>query len=513
MAADIDSLGRCPRHPFVQLRLPSARTGEWRALLDSCPLCAADDDDDDDDANANANAMGINKQEGVIEVARRGGSWLVLPRRRRRRSRSSGADGGTVSVSVKLRPRHGGDVAASSSSSSARCGAAAAGSEGGAVAGDDPPAAARRSRSLPAKPKLSSSTTTTMSVSPNGGIGSGGKDGGHHPPRTVVVTGGVFGDEVSVLSFMGRSLRTSVDFEGKSLNSHRHYHDPADYNADAAEDELAPKDPRPDIAAAHQHPLPLPAMVNANASACEIDAKGRCIHHPHVRLRKKRIFGRGWKVIMSACPDCCVEELRRIRAVEENKLRASSARESKSRLSRSTSTEETVGVASDVARCYSRAAPSQDGSHRSATSGRSIANSRSISRGTSQSTSRSTSRSRGGDDRGHGGFGVSSGSRISGGASRPPTSAGRPLPGHVRGSWNGDACKGLAATPSPSGASAGRSISLGDAPRPSSEGASAAAALSSSLSSDAPSWMNLGSDHVAGRTRRGCSRGNRRSRR
>jgi hypothetical protein len=43
------------------------------------------------------------------------------------------------------------------------------------------------------------------------------------------------------------------------------------------------------------------------------DKKGRCVRHPHVRLRKKKILGRGWKILMSACPDCCVDELRRIK--------------------------------------------------------------------------------------------------------------------------------------------------------------------------------------------------------
>lgn len=44
------------------------------------------------------------------------------------------------------------------------------------------------------------------------------------------------------------------------------------------------------------------------------DSKGRCVTHPHVRLRKKKFLGRGWKVLMSACPDCCVDELRRLHA-------------------------------------------------------------------------------------------------------------------------------------------------------------------------------------------------------
>ena len=48
------------------------------------------------------------------------------------------------------------------------------------------------------------------------------------------------------------------------------------------------------------------------------DSKGRCIRHPHVRLRKKKFLGRGWKVLMSACPDCCVDELRRLHAKKKS---------------------------------------------------------------------------------------------------------------------------------------------------------------------------------------------------
>lgn len=32
----------------------------------------------------------------------------------------------------------------------------------------------------------------------------------------------------------------------------------------------------------------------------EYCAKGRCVRHPHVRLRKKKMLGKGWKVLMSA---------------------------------------------------------------------------------------------------------------------------------------------------------------------------------------------------------------------
>jgi len=50
----------------------------------------------------------------------------------------------------------------------------------------------------------------------------------------------------------------------------------------------------------------------------EYDERGRCVRHPHVKLRKKKMFGKKWKVLMSACPDCCVDELKRIRLKDEH---------------------------------------------------------------------------------------------------------------------------------------------------------------------------------------------------
>lgn len=76
-----------------------------------------------------------------------------------------------------------------------------------------------------------------------------------------------------------------------------------------------------------------PSSVNVNTN--NYDKRGRCVVHPHIRLRKKKLLNRlclgssnkdnpdggGWKILMSACPDCCVDELRRIRLVEENNKR------------------------------------------------------------------------------------------------------------------------------------------------------------------------------------------------
>merc|ERR1712060_871738 len=78
--------------------------------------------------------------------------------------------------------------------------------------------------------------------------------------------------------------------------------------------------------------LPRPAMhcdaivednMEVESRSCinthEYDEKGRCVRHPYIQLRKKNMFGSNWKVLMSACPDCCVDELKQIRLVEENR--------------------------------------------------------------------------------------------------------------------------------------------------------------------------------------------------
>eukprot|EP00804_Cyclotella_cryptica_P022009 CCRYP_000942-RA/>CCRYP_000942-RA protein AED:0.20 eAED:0.20 QI:0/-1/0/1/-1/1/1/0/746 len=44
----------------------------------------------------------------------------------------------------------------------------------------------------------------------------------------------------------------------------------------------------------------------------QYDAKGRCVRHPTVRLRKKKLFG-GWAVVLSNCPECCLDEMRRVK--------------------------------------------------------------------------------------------------------------------------------------------------------------------------------------------------------
>lgn len=67
------------------------------------------------------------------------------------------------------------------------------------------------------------------------------------------------------------------------------------------------------------------------------DRRGYCVQHPTVQLRKKKLFG-GWKILMTNCPDCCVEEMRRLKRVSKQKKAAARAsrksEEKKSKLSK-----------------------------------------------------------------------------------------------------------------------------------------------------------------------------------
>ncbi len=104
-----------------------------------------------------------------------------------------------------------------------------------------------------------------------------------------------YDDEVSTLNSTGYSVQSPKQGPSSSSSS---YTTPMAYR---------------------HHPVEDNASLSTNTNDC--DDTGRCIHHPHIRLRKKKLFGKGWKVLMSACPDCCVNELHRIRAVAENKAR------------------------------------------------------------------------------------------------------------------------------------------------------------------------------------------------
>jgi hypothetical protein len=57
-------------------------------------------------------------------------------------------------------------------------------------------------------------------------------------------------------------------------------------------------------------------MDDEEIVTCLFDRKGYCIRHPMVQLRKKKFLG-GWNVMMNNCPECCMEEMRRLKRVSK----------------------------------------------------------------------------------------------------------------------------------------------------------------------------------------------------
>ena len=45
---------------------------------------------------------------------------------------------------------------------------------------------------------------------------------------------------------------------------------------------------------------------------CEYDDRGRCVRHPQYQLRKKKMF-KGWVTLLSNCPECCLDEMKRVK--------------------------------------------------------------------------------------------------------------------------------------------------------------------------------------------------------
>lgn len=72
---------------------------------------------------------------------------------------------------------------------------------------------------------------------------------------------------------------------------------------------------------------------------CLFDRKGYCIRHPSVQLRKKKLFG-AWNVIMVNCPECCMDEMRRLRRVSKQMAKSAARVDGAGRKSNGGSGEE-----------------------------------------------------------------------------------------------------------------------------------------------------------------------------
>lgn len=387
---DVDNQGRCSKHPFVQIKRRS-RQGEWKALLDSCPLCAIDRGNVED-CNSSSNNSVSEKEERSAMALIPVDDGSISPRRTSKVKFASDAECPENNRHVvsslpatSLPPFHSGSLI-----SEHGCGQSVA-SNTGSIAStrsalkqskykvcqkkmqqqlnetehvttmsmdldidedsddDEEPVVTQPPQPQPQpvkeeeelvhhqdprtklqvengskdnrsrekrqnkRPQIRSSL---VQVSPNimkrpdpEEFPCGESFGSHHleiprPLRSSSFSSGPytnmvvcpptnFDDEVSAISFM-----ESVKYQpSQCSHSSRQQQEPISEDLENIRE--------------------MNACINTN----DYDSKGRCVNHPQIRLRKKKLFGRGWKVLMNACPECCVDELRRFKSVEASTRR------------------------------------------------------------------------------------------------------------------------------------------------------------------------------------------------
>ena len=62
----------------------------------------------------------------------------------------------------------------------------------------------------------------------------------------------------------------------------------------------------------NKNPTPVKPMTMINTN--EYDHAGRCVRHPHIQLRKRKVFASGigilkWKVLLARCPQCVLDSM------------------------------------------------------------------------------------------------------------------------------------------------------------------------------------------------------------
>ena len=424
--ATIDNEGRCPCHPFLQLSRISPRTGEWKALLDSCPLCAMDRKFTSQRCNeemdeGNQFFANLSNTTATTEARQRGRNPMPPPPPRR--SRSSSRCGSRV----RFWPEK--DVQFSTSNTVARAKSVLRSSPRYKVCEDLMKQQLDESVKVPTMSMDMSmdfchddeDSRSSFNYSHDEEKHDEQKDQHEEdkeqqlvedvkededllpspPPPSlpnrneydIKVTSTRSQDDKEIESTDGSQRRQEWDDGSKSgsrgrrsyqqVKSVLHRPDPEEFSRDdisgcgsqtsnqdyrmqqrrspsqrqRGRREVEPGEHQPrsrSISLSFSHPVRSTSdypnyhrtsiyenssqeeddynaevadnaklslsMMTTNTS--DYDTKtGKCIHHPHIRLRKKKLCGKGWKVLMSACPDCCVSELRRIRLAEENNLK------------------------------------------------------------------------------------------------------------------------------------------------------------------------------------------------
>ncbi len=397
--SEVDNQGRCSKHPFVQIKRRS-RQGEWKALLDSCPLCAIDRGNVEDCSSSISSNNSVSEKEERSSVALISADDGSISSSSRRTSKVKFASDGECPENNRcyvsslpapsLPPLHLG-----SPISEHGCGQSVA-SNTGSIAStrsalkqskykvcqikmqqqlneaghvttmsmdldidedsddDDEPVVTQppqpkpqpveeeapihqqeptrklqgenrsmdnRSKERRRSNKRPQIRSSLVQVSPNvkrpdpEEFPCGESLGSHHreiprsprpPPyssgpytNVVVCRPTNFDDEVSAISFM-ESVK----------------HQPSQYSHSSKQQQETISEDLENI-----------REMNVSINTNDYNSKGRCVKHPQIRLRKKKLFGRGWKVLMNACPECCIDELRRFKSAEAStrrQLRSSS---------------------------------------------------------------------------------------------------------------------------------------------------------------------------------------------
>ena len=134
-------------------------------------------------------------------------------------------------------------------------------------------------------------------------------------------------DTISTLSFMGTKAssgiphrpNTSLPSRYSQGGSPTHTHEGEDHHAlheEIEEDESPLPRKISNESNSTQDTMTHEETNSSSVNTNNYDKKGRCIVHPHIRLRKKKFMSRlclgsssnnGWKISL-ACPDCCVDE-------------------------------------------------------------------------------------------------------------------------------------------------------------------------------------------------------------
>ncbi|KAL7547602.1 hypothetical protein ACHAWF_010897 [Thalassiosira exigua] len=109
------------------------------------------------------------------------------------------------------------------------------------------------------------------------------------------------------------TARASLERRG-SAGRRRRVSDPGAFDDDRGREPLLVDFPRDDDESSEARGLP--PRVFPEEMRC--DDRGRCVRHPSVQLRRRRRpWSDEWVELISACPDCCLEEIDRIKVAGE----------------------------------------------------------------------------------------------------------------------------------------------------------------------------------------------------